>query len=76
LTTTEVSIPAVRVACVKVEAIPPDNRQAGGQDLGMTDPGRSTVAHLRENVAGAALELPAAALAELGACPVEESVRT
>jgi pyridoxine 4-dehydrogenase len=42
----------------------------------MTDPGRSTVAHLRENVAGAALELPATALAELDSCPVEESVHT
>jgi aryl-alcohol dehydrogenase-like predicted oxidoreductase len=42
----------------------------------MTDPGRSTVAHLRENVAGTALELPAAALAELGACRIEVSVRT
>jgi pyridoxine 4-dehydrogenase len=28
-------------------------------------PGTSSVAHLRENVAGAALELPADALAEL-----------
>ncbi|MDT7607829.1 MAG: hypothetical protein QOG96_2332, partial [Pseudonocardiales bacterium] len=34
------------------------------------------VAHVRENVADAALELPAAALAELGACRIEESVRT
>jgi pyridoxine 4-dehydrogenase len=39
-------------------------------------PGTSTVAHLRENVAGAALELPADALAELDACRIEESVRT
>jgi aryl-alcohol dehydrogenase-like predicted oxidoreductase len=39
-------------------------------------PGTSTVAHLRENVAGAALELPADVLAELDACHVEESVRT
>ena len=42
----------------------------------MTDPGTSTVADLRENVAGAALELPADVLAELGACLIEESVGT
>jgi aryl-alcohol dehydrogenase-like predicted oxidoreductase len=42
----------------------------------MTYPGTSPAAHLRENVAGTALELPAAALAELGACRIEVSVRT